>query len=295
MTAYSTSMNLPAATVLVLILALFFVGVALRASEEPAYFVSIVQDTTSPIPKIIHQTAMSDESRWPAIWKRCQESWKRLHPDFRYVMWTDEAMDAFMRAEYPSFYAIYASYDLHIKRVDVVRYFILYHYGGIYADMDYECMHRFYEELPIGKACIAESPWKLEGYQNALMASPAGHPFWLVVFQLISREAQWCVESPADPGRAVLSCTGPNVIREAVAMCPPGAVHTLSRDKYAGEKRSEHLDRDGREGMYAIHWGTSSWTPYDITHHIKTVWGYIAILLILVAFLWYTARAAKRR
>jgi len=281
--------------VLVILLTLLCVGVAMKAGDEPAYYVSIVQNTNAPIPKIIHQTAMSDETKWPKIWKRCQESWKRLHPDFQYVMWTDEAMDAFMRAKYPAFYPMYASYDIHIKRVDVVRYFILYHFGGIYADMDYECMQRFYEELPVGKACIAESPWVMEKYQNALMASPQGHPFWLVVFQLIAREAQWCLESPADPGRTVLSCTGPNIIREAVAMSPPDAVHALSRTKYAGLKRSENLDRDGRERMYAIHWGTSSWTPYDLSHHIRTVWGYIAIILILLVFLWYMARSAKGR
>ena len=35
---------------------------------------------------------------------------------------------------------IYDNYDVNIKRVDAVRYFYLYHFGGLYVDLDFECI-----------------------------------------------------------------------------------------------------------------------------------------------------------
>jgi mannosyltransferase OCH1-like enzyme len=36
------------------------------------------------------------------------------------------------------------------------RYFILHHYGGIYADMDYEPTTNFYDELPQNTVAAVE-------------------------------------------------------------------------------------------------------------------------------------------
>ena len=38
---------------------------------------------------------------------------------------------------------MFNSYQYEIQRCDVIRYFLLYHYGGIYADMDYFCSKSF--------------------------------------------------------------------------------------------------------------------------------------------------------
>ena len=65
-------------------------------------------------------------------------------------------------------------------RFDISRCFILYTYGGIYADMDYLCNKNFYNSLPSDKVSISESPYKQnENLQNALMCSPKGHEFWI--------------------------------------------------------------------------------------------------------------------
>lgn len=198
---------------------------------------------TDSVSKIIHQTAPSDVKRWHEDWARCQATWKAKFPDYEYKMWTDEDLDEFIRTKYPWFYPTFIGYDVNIKRIDSARYFILYEYGGIYADMDYECMENFEDELPLGKASIAESKLKKywfapEKYQNALMASPPKHPFWNFVFKILEKNKN--VDS-------VLFATGPNVIREAAETCPDEAFHGLSYAEYTEGAR------------WAQHHGTTTW------------------------------------
>ena len=99
------------------------------------------------IPKIIHQSAPADKSKWPEIWAKCQKKWKELFPapKYEYKMWTDEDLDALMKNDFPEYYDMYKGYDQNIKRFDIARYFILHKYGGIYADMDYICFKNFYD------------------------------------------------------------------------------------------------------------------------------------------------------
>jgi mannosyltransferase OCH1-like enzyme len=138
-------------------------------------------DKNAKISRIIHQTAPSDKSKWHPIWEHCQESWKRNFPTYEYKMWNDNDIDKLIKNNYNWFYKTYIGYKHNINRVDVARYFYLYEYGGIYADMDFECLKNFEHLLPRGKACIGESPHNPGSgqHENALMCSPPKHPFWL--------------------------------------------------------------------------------------------------------------------
>jgi mannosyltransferase OCH1-like enzyme len=52
------------------------------------------------IPKIIHQTAPADRSKWHAIWTPCQKSWRTQFPDWEYKMWTDEDLEDLIKTKY---------------------------------------------------------------------------------------------------------------------------------------------------------------------------------------------------
>ena len=94
-------------------------------------------------------------------------------------MRTDEDNENLIKTKYNWFYPTYKAFKNNISRVDCSRYFFLYEHGGIYADMDFECLKNFEHLLPTGKACIAESPHNTDAYENALMAPPPKHPFWM--------------------------------------------------------------------------------------------------------------------
>ena len=216
------------------------------------------------IERIIHQTGPTLKSKWHPRWEDYAQSWKRWFPDYEYRLWNDEDIDAFMQTEYPEAYGLFKSYPHHIQRVDMFRYYALFHYGGIYADLDFECFQRF--ALPEGKVSIAESPYDYEILQNALMASPKGHPFWKRVFtELEASNRLWDTNSFFQ----VLSSTGPQLLVRASKQCDD-QVHRLPREQY-----SSHT------GTIARHHGTFSWSSeiQDMEHEFTTVyaqkqWGY---------------------
>ena len=92
-------------------------------------------DNDSNIPKIIHQTYKSYDEI-PERWKLSIKKWKLYHPDWQYIFWSDHDIDQFMEENYKWFLPFYKEYPTKIQRVDVARYFILYHFGGIYCDLD---------------------------------------------------------------------------------------------------------------------------------------------------------------
>jgi mannosyltransferase OCH1-like enzyme len=59
---------------------------------------------------------------------------KELHPHYKYKLWTDKDLDSdnFSNLSYINKTPIYA------QKADIMRYEILYKYGGIYLDIDFE-------------------------------------------------------------------------------------------------------------------------------------------------------------
>lgn len=98
------------------------------------YIKECIIDCDLKIPKIIHQTYKSFDEI-PDRWKNSPKLWKQYHPGWEYKFWSDKDIDIFMKQNYPWF-TLFNEYPNFIQKVDVSRYFILYHYGGIYSDMD---------------------------------------------------------------------------------------------------------------------------------------------------------------
>lgn len=205
------------------------------------------------IPKIIHQTAPKNKDKWHKDWFICQESWKKNFPDFEYKMWTDEDNDNLIKTDYPWFLNTYNKYEKKINKIDIVRYFILDKYGGIYADMDYICIKNFYNEIPKDKVSISESPYKEnEIVQNALMCSPKKHKFWMKVII----EGKKRMENN-DNINDVLYIAGPQLISK-VYEDNKDDVNILPFDKYNPKKQSDEFNDDAN--LFTKHLFTNTWT-----------------------------------
>src|SRR5207244_4182175 len=85
------------------------------------------------------------------------ESWRRLHPAWNYEFWDAARCRALIADDYPSYLALYDRYRHRIQRVDAVRYFLLYRHGGVYLDMDIECL-RPIDDLIAGKPSTRTCP-----------------------------------------------------------------------------------------------------------------------------------------
>jgi len=138
-------------------------------------------------------------------------SWKANHPDWEYRLWTDVDNRRFIGEHYSWFLEWYDAYPKPIQRADVVRYFILHKYGGLYVDLD------FLSRKPMGpilrgRQCVfgVEPPLHCRQFGvpklvcNALMASVPGHPF----FETVIRRLPEFVDH-VECKQPVISSTGP--------------------------------------------------------------------------------------
>ena len=138
------------------------------------------------IPKIIHQTWKND--KLPSQWRQYFDGWHEKHPDFLHVLWTDEDNLHLVEQHYPEFLEEYNWFPLMIQKTDFVRLMYIHKYGGIYADLDYECFDNIVSHLPSQEGVmLVESPLTLsEITQNSFMIGEAGHPYLYDVLSLIT-------------------------------------------------------------------------------------------------------------
>ncbi len=221
------------------------------------------------IPSIIHQTWKDREI--PQELHPFQASWKRYHPTWEYRLWTDVDCRKLIADHYSWFLPIYDLYPQPIMRTDTARCFILHHFGGIYADLDYECLKPF-ETLLAGKdlvlGCephshVQRSQAQTRGFDfilsNAVMASVPGHRFWEHLFKSF-------VGAHMEPNP--LDTTGPFLLTRAYLEAPDKSeINIISPEDLfpfdesevweAGTKRTTLPPPPGE--AYGIHYWQGTW------------------------------------
>jgi mannosyltransferase OCH1-like enzyme len=89
------------------------------------------------IPKIIHQIWIGDKPAPTNLMK----TWKEKHPDFEYIFWNEQEIQA-RQLPLTCFDQINAIPEINGK-ADIIRWEILYHYGGYFVDADSICIEPF--------------------------------------------------------------------------------------------------------------------------------------------------------
>jgi glycosyltransferase involved in cell wall biosynthesis/mannosyltransferase OCH1-like enzyme len=224
------------------------------------------------IPKIIHQTWKT--AQLPPHLAALQQTWQAQHPDWEYRLWTDDDNRAFLVEHYPWFLPTYDRYKNNICRIDAVRYFWLHHYGGLYVDLDFECLGAI-DQLLAGESLVlslepAAHLTENQRVQNrsqilspAWMASAPQHPFWPHLWSQLTERA-----AAPDP----LIATGPFLLSDAyqsypsaadITLIPPAQLHPLSLQEM---DQGQWLDLSKRAAIShsataVHHWQGSWWKP----------------------------------
>jgi len=87
------------------------------------------------IPKIIHQIWIGPKKR-PDIWiKTWSEDYINKFKDFEYKLWDDKNIKDILN-KYPVSKIMFEMEREYCGKADILRYLILYEYGGIYIDAD---------------------------------------------------------------------------------------------------------------------------------------------------------------
>jgi mannosyltransferase OCH1-like enzyme len=85
------------------------------------------------IPHTLHQVWVGPEPL-PDEFKRYRRSWERRHPGWEVRLWTEENLPPdFRRPE------AYERLRVPAERSDIIRLEVLYRFGGVYVDTDFEC------------------------------------------------------------------------------------------------------------------------------------------------------------
>ena len=95
---------------------------------------SVTQSKSLKIPKIIHQIWLGSE--FPEKYKLFQQSWIKHHPDWEYKLWQEADIEKLPLHNR----ALYDAARNYGEKSDIARYEILYMFGGLYVDTDYECI-----------------------------------------------------------------------------------------------------------------------------------------------------------
>lgn len=161
------------------------------------------------VTKTIFQTWKTHEL--PDKFLNWSNSWKKNNPDWDYVLWDDLDNRNFIKNLFPWFLPIYDSYPAEIYRADAIRYFYLYEYGGLYVDLDFECLKNI-EPLAnlncivLGRLSDRNTPNQIP---NAFMMSPPKAEFWLVVIYAMMNSPQ---------GLRPEYTTGPVILKRALEL-----------------------------------------------------------------------------
>ncbi|KAF3925435.1 hypothetical protein ABW21_db0201801 [Orbilia brochopaga] len=69
-------------------------------------------------------------------------TWRALNPTYEYTVFSDADAEAFVRKEYgyrPDIVKVFVELQQRIISFDLLRYLVIYRYGGVYNDMDTQC------------------------------------------------------------------------------------------------------------------------------------------------------------
>ena len=142
----------------------------------------------------------------PEIFQEFSRGWQRLHPNWRLILWgqAKELPPLVNRDLYDRASEICPGYEGQL-RSDIVRYELLYQYGGVWIDTDFECLKPI-DGLLDGVECFLA--WNNPGkwLNNAIMGAEARHPF-------MERLIEGLPESvAAHPGKMPRVITGPQYL-----------------------------------------------------------------------------------
>ncbi len=143
------------------------------------------------------------------------ERWKKNNPVWEYKLWNGEMMWQLLNEHHPHFIDRYNSYRYDVQRWDAIRYLILYSCGGLYVDLDYDCLEPIDPLLEGSSCCFGIEPplhFQVFGKKhlvgNAFMACSPYQPF----FDEIINELKGGHSATKDKFLHVLETTGPHMI-----------------------------------------------------------------------------------
>ena len=116
---------------------------------------------------------------------------QRLNPNSNYIFFDDNAITEFIKESYPQYLDVFNGFRYVIQKIDFFRYLAVYHYGGVYLDLDIELNMSVeslkmdhcavfpieYEKVPLSQQLPGLTNKSQVGLGNYAFYAPKKHPF----------------------------------------------------------------------------------------------------------------------
>lgn len=168
------------------------------------------------IPKKIFQT-WKEKTISNNVLLKWQKSWINFNPTFEYTLWDDNDNRNFVQTKFPELLEHFDAYTKTICRADAIRYMYLYEYGGIYADLDFECIKSFDSfitqmeteqvDVVLGTLGPMDNPiFEYHRIPNAIMISAVHADFWKFVLNALGQMTKFDLYPELQTGPVFLKC-----------------------------------------------------------------------------------------
>ena len=177
-----------------------------RLDVEFGMWLATGGESNQKIPKVIHQVWIG--GKIPEKYKRWTESWLVHNPDYDYILWDDRKVQDLSIVSTK----VYMSQVNLGAKSDILRYYILEKFGGIYADTDFECLR------PIPTRLLCSSGFAGLGYDNkpvvlnGLIGSEPGSRILQYILDRLLHNFDYCVNST----NSILKTTGPYMFTDVL-------------------------------------------------------------------------------
>ena len=172
---------------------------------------------------LVHQIfgLYRDGAEMPPLYKMSSYAWQAYcrRQGGTYILWTAEMIDTVMQKYAPhTILELYKSVKHLIQQVDIARFFLLYLYGGLYADLDVFPNRDMYPQVTFG---LCKMPSRAENTQDEweieMVIATRGNPNILKLIEYMAKSIDerrnwpYYVDKPC---RFIYHTTGPKIVKK---------------------------------------------------------------------------------
>jgi mannosyltransferase OCH1-like enzyme len=219
------------------------------------------------IPKILSQTWNTLDL--PSRVRPFVAGWRALNPDYEHRLYDAEGRRQVIAETFPGFLDDYDRLPYPVMHADVFRYAVVYRDGGLYADLDMECLKPVAPVFASG-ACVLSVEARMGatrqaelGYAsdrqiaNCIFGAVPGHPFFR---RAVERSIElFRAHDPAVPV-PVEDITGPRMLTRLVSDEPRDDLTILPQIVLMGPLEYPNIWPVNRH-MYTRHRIHGTWKP----------------------------------
>lgn len=140
------------------------------------------------IPKVFHRIWLGGQPM-PKEWEDFEQAWRQYHPDWTFYLWNEDNLPL-LRNQWAFDNAVAVS-----GQTNIARYEILFRFGGIYIDNDFECLKSIEPLLDNVDCFVGMENRQLAN--NAIIGCTPAHP--LLLDLITSLEHNVHVSTEYDP------------------------------------------------------------------------------------------------